>query len=131
MGMNYYAAQNFCECCKRSDDLHIGKSSWGWEFSFRGYRGDYSDAGQSITSWDDWKEFLLGKMIRDEDGKFTPYQEFVEMIEGPKAPGFTREDGHANLSHNDQGKISKPRWFDPNKNWYDPRGYSFSDIEFS
>lgn len=30
MGTNYYAIKNLCECCNRSDEEHIGKSSAGW-----------------------------------------------------------------------------------------------------
>lgn len=53
MGTNYYVAKNKCDCCKRYDkEYHIGKSSWGWSFTFQGYPYD------NLTSWKLYKEFL-------------------------------------------------------------------------
>ena len=41
MGTNYYVAKNLCECCNRYDEeYHIGKASYGWAFSFQGYRAE-------------------------------------------------------------------------------------------
>lgn len=126
MGTNYYVAKNLCECCNRYDEeYHIGKSSYGWTFSFQGYRAE------RLVSWRAWKEFLKDKIIIDEYGERTNYDWFVDYIEGNKSPGYVREDGHKNLQHNEQGKIDKRPWFNPENDWDDEDGYAFCAREFS
>jgi hypothetical protein len=126
VGTNYYVAKNLCECCNRYDEeYHIGKSSYGWTFSFQGYRAE------RLVSWRAWKEFLKDKIIIDEYGERTNYDWFVDYIEGNKSPGYVREDGHKNLQHNEQGKIDKRPWFNPENDWDDEDGYAFCAREFS
>lgn len=126
MGTNYYVAKNLCECCNRYDEeYHIGKSSYGWTFSFQGYRAE------RLVSWRAWKEFLKDKIIIDEYGERTNYDWFVDYIEGNKSPGYVREDGHKNLQHNEQGKIDKRPWFNSEYDWDDEDGYAFCAREFS
>lgn len=126
MGTNYYVAKNLCECCNRYDEeYHIGKASYGWTFSFQGYRAE------RLVSWRAWKEFLKDKVIVDEYGERTNYDWFVDYIEGNKSPGYVREDGHKNLQHNEQGRIDKRPWFNPENDWDDEDGYAFCAREFS
>ena len=126
MGTNYYVAKNLCECCNRYDqEYHIGKSSGGWAFSFRGY------PAERLTSWQAWKLFLRDQIIMDEYGERQAYTGFVNMIETYKSPGWIDERGYQNLQHNAQGKQAPRPWFDPAHDWDDPQGYSFSDREFS
>jgi hypothetical protein len=135
MSTNYYVIENHCECCNRYEEAyHIGKSSYGWAFTFRGYRQ------KDLTSWQAWKEFLKDKKIKDEFGEDVNYAWFVEYVEGYKSPNYVREDGHKNLYHNEQGRIDKypwsnigPQslWFNPEYDWDDPQGYSFGTREFS
>ena len=126
MGTNYYVAKNLCECCNRYDEeYHIGKASYGWAFSFQGYRAE------RLVSWRAWKEFLKDKIIIDEYGERTNYDWFVNYIEENKSPGYVREDGHKNLQHNKQGKIDKRPWFNPENDWDDEDGYAFCAREFS
>lgn len=126
MGTNYYAAENRCDCCQRYDRTHhIGKSSWGWSFSFRGYREE------RLVSWQKWREFLRDRLIVDEYGGFVDYGEFCRMIETEKSPGWVREDGHRNLQHNTEGKKTPRPWFDPESDWDDAQGYAFCSREFS
>lgn len=126
MGTNYYVAKNLCECCTRYDEeYHIGKASYGWTFSFQGYRAE------RLVSWRAWKEFLKDKIIVDEYGERTNYDWFVDYIEGNKSPGYVREDGHKNLQHNEQGRIDKRPWFNPEYDWDDEDGYAFCAREFS
>lgn len=125
MGTNYYVAKNLCECCNRYDkEYHIGKSSYGWAFSFHGYRAE------RLVSWKSWKEFLKEQIIMDEYGERKDYDWFVAMIETYKSPGYMREDGHVNLQHNTQGKIDKRPWFNPEYDWDDEDGYAFCSREF-
>ena len=124
MGTNYYVATNHCECCDRYDvEYHIGKSSMGWAFSFRGY------PAERLESWKQWKEFLKDQIIMDEYHERKDYDWFVQFIEGPKAPGFVNDRGHKNLLHNQE--IKKGSWYNPEYDWEDPEGYSFSSREFS
>jgi hypothetical protein len=128
MGTNYYVKENHCECCGRYDTpLHIGKSSWGWSFSFHGYR----ELG--LISWRAWKFYLFSTnaTIVDEYGQDMPYAEFVEMIETVKAPGYMYKEGHQNLQHNEYGKKAPYKYFDIKHDWDDDLGYAFGDKEFS
>jgi hypothetical protein len=126
MGTNYYVVKNKCECCGRLDhEYHIGKSSHGWAFTFQGY------IWVKLTSWQAWKKFLETQEIVDEYGDVVPYDEFVNMVEAYKAPGFVREDGHKNLQHNEEGKKSRFPRFNPEKDWDDEDGYAFTTVNFS
>ena len=126
MGTNYYVIENLCECCNRYEEVyHIGKASYGWAFSFRGYRD------KELTSWQAWKEFLKDKRIKDEYGEDVTYAWFVEHVETYKSPNYIRDDGHKNLSRNEQGRIDRYPWFNPEYDWDDPQGYSFGTREFS
>lgn len=78
MGTNYYARYDICECCGRYDELHIGKSSFGWTFTFQAHEDEVT-----IKSYKEWLEFLSNKEIKifDEYGKEISLKEFKEMIE--------------------------------------------------
>ena len=127
MGTNYYVAKNLCECCNRYDEeYHIGKSSMGWAFTFQGYKYD------NLTTWKLWKEYLKDKIIKDEYGDTISYEEFVEMVETYKSPNYINsQNNRKNLSHNTQGKIDSRPWFNPEYDWDDEDGYSFTSREFS
>ena len=105
MGTNYYVATNHCECCDRYDEeFHIGKSSVGWAFSFRGY------PTFELESWKQWKEFLKDKIIKDEYGDTITYQDFVDLIETVKAPGYINpQTGRKNQQLNEA--IKKDKYF--------------------
>lgn len=129
MGTNYYVAENHCECCNRYDEAyHIGKSSYGWCFSFRGYRAE------RLVSWQAWKEFLKDKVIMDEYRDPVDYNWFVNFIETEKSPTFLNNSGRQNLQHNEEGRKSNKHgytWFNPEYDWDDPEGYPFCSREFS
>ena len=129
MGTNYYVAKNLCECCNRYDrEYHIGKSSYGWSFSFHGYRAE------RLVSWRACQEFLKNQLLMDDSGERVDSAWFVRNIENEKAPGFVRPDGNKNLQHNAEGRKSNPSgytWFNPEYDWDDEDGYSFSSREFS
>ena len=125
MGTNYYTAINHCESCDRFDrDFHIGKSSYGWSFSFRGYRPE------RLVSWRAWKEFLKDRIIVNEYGERIDYAWFVNYIENEKSPNYYRNDNQKNLQHNEEGR--KPdRWYNADFDWDDSDGYAFCSREFS
>jgi len=95
MGMNYYLQRKISdEQEKVLEDagatlpkLHIGKSSWGWRFLFRGYCFDYETEAvlhepQAVMSFDDWNGlFSDGRyLIIDEGGDLCYHYSFREMI---------------------------------------------------
>ena len=87
MGTNYYARYNICEHCGRYAELHIGKSSMGWSFSFRGYRpSDWGDERPVIVTEADWKEWLANNphQITDEYGEEVTDDEFWRWVESKR-----------------------------------------------
>lgn len=124
MGTNYYVVKDKCDCCGRYDkEYHIGKSSHGWSFSFQGY------PHMKLTSWKAWKEFLKNQEIIDEYGNNVEYLDLVDLVEGAKSPGYQREDGQVNLSHNLEG--IKKGWYNSEYDWDDEDGYSFTIRDYS
>lgn len=78
MGTNYYVKGNgYCRCCKQFDetDLHIGKSSGGWCFALQ------THPEMGINTIDDWKAYLVSKVIQDEYGQVVLSDEMLRIIE--------------------------------------------------
>ncbi|MCK5017955.1 MAG: hypothetical protein KAS32_12940 [Candidatus Peribacteraceae bacterium] len=108
MGTNYYVKEEECICCGHTpEQKHIGLSSLGWTFHFRGYRGD-------IESWSDWKDYLQRKTIVDEYDREVPLHYLIELVE-------VKKDGR-----NHAGEIS-----DDGYSRLDTEGHSFTFAEFS
>lgn len=119
MGTNYYwtDATPDCPTCghHRAEEIHIGKSSYGWEFSFHGT--------DEIRSWKDWLAILKGGgEIVDEYGAPITFEDFRKVVE---------ERSHPNglLNHTDYCREMYPDY--AKSLWKDGEGYSFSDGEFS
>lgn len=77
MGTNYYYKEdiNPCKCCGRPEErkeIHIGKSSCGWNFLF----GNYHD------SYDKWVEFVKRHdgNLYDEYDRNIPADYFINNI---------------------------------------------------
>jgi len=83
MGTNYYLRKNICPCCSRYDEIHIGKSSAGWSFSFHGFRKE-NDEGLIIISYKDWLKELQNGEIYDEYGRKVTLEEFMKLVENKK-----------------------------------------------
>jgi len=126
MGCNYYLRRNECSHCNRYDDIHIGKSSSGWSFSFRGYKDyDHEDNGfdKPVISWKDWKEILKKEdNIYDEYNLKISFKEFEKLVESKKDESLNHvtycEKGYAGTDY-------------LNRLWLDEEGNGFSDSEFS
>jgi hypothetical protein len=107
MGTNYYVdrPRPCCPTCGQttSEVVHIGKSSAGWRFQFRGYREE------GLTSAKAWLEFLQDKPIVDEYGRHHELTDFVDMIR-------SKQDGR--LAYGDRVEI-------------DAVGYPVAHYEFS
>lgn len=84
MGTNYYAIKN--KISLRPSSVHIGKSSLGHKFLFRGYSGeelgiDYEKL--NISSVEDWKKYLYDNelVILDEYDEIISNKDFFNMVE--------------------------------------------------
>ncbi len=79
MGTNYYIHPNTCEKCGRSDDaIHLGKSSFGWSF------GIQANGFTEYKNWEQMKEWLKGKQIKDEYGEDVSLDDFIKLVESKK-----------------------------------------------
>lgn len=119
MGTNYYWVENECECCNRKELFHIGKRSYGWAFTFKGYN--------NLKSWNEYKEFLKNKKILDEYDDEVSFESFVLMIETYGSPNyFNKESGKSNLDHINYCKelySYNKTFFDETIYWHDNLGY--------
>jgi len=127
MGTNYY--YQYHTETGRAKDLHIGKYSMGWEFSFRGYRDGWS-SDQIIKSFEDWKSFFqrVDGEIFDEYDKPIKLDEFIKLVEGSrKKPEI---DQYTPQNHTIYCREKHPEHAERDC-WLDDDGWSFSDCEFS
>lgn len=76
MGTNYYYYYNVCECCGRSDILHIGKSSCGWVFSL------HILPELDINDLDDWINLFNteNSYIKDENDILISSTDMLDII---------------------------------------------------
>jgi len=111
MGTNYYVKTTKCNCCGHTpEQLHIGKSSAGWQFSFH--------STKDIRSYKQWLEYLKDEVIEDEYGDVVSLEVFKELV---KAKSFEGRS-HAIYMHNHG---------DYDNDYLDAEGHSFSSCEFS
>jgi len=121
MGTNYYYIdkKNHCDVCGRYDseaELHIGKSSGGWVFCFRGHKNF------GLTSFSAWVSFFRANkgIIKDQYGETHTIFDFCVMVKGSiKANNnmydYAMEDENLNIS----------------QYWKDKDGFPFDSKEFS
>lgn len=135
MGTNYYLRINNCEPCGRYDQIHVGKSSAGWSFGFRGHlhklmndqHPDWgydhqSPFGYPITSRADW-----AKAFTDTNGHL--YDEYGSHIPDPLT-------WLNNLTPPDDQQIAKEirhgrERYRGRSDWDDPERFRFTADEFS
>lgn len=91
MGTNYYVkAPKPCDDCGEEhickQAIHIGKSSYGWQFLFA-YNG-----GTFYKSYGEFEEWLADKEIYDEYNQPITQKDFFNMIE-------SKMDGRADSDH--------------------------------
>lgn len=85
MGTNYYVrvpCENACEHCNGTKDVHLGKSSAGWAFTFRGNPDwDYTDSNIGrLEPLGAWINLALSGPIRTEAGTPLEFRDLVEII---------------------------------------------------
>lgn len=156
MSTNYYWNSKGSKLTKNTPytvNLHIGKTAGGWSFMVQAYKtkvteiqvlpvaegvtmGPPCELDISLTSWADWKKFLLtqGGVITDEyDSTMAPAQ-FIEMVEKHHHPEGTWGPTGTRL-RNDYDEGLKSTWAesfrDSAKYWKDSEGYSCSLPAFS
>lgn len=95
MGTNYYIDRDppCCPTCGKptSQVHHIGKSSAGWAFLFRGY------PDEGLTSAKAWFEFLKGKQIVDEYGIPHSLERFQQMVDGKRGDRIAYNDSQKKM----------------------------------
>jgi hypothetical protein len=125
MGTNYYLHTDVCPHCKRERErIHVGKSSAGWPFLFRGYRKWPPDGmPYPITSAYEWREFIAdatkhGAKLIDEYGREANLVDFwADVAERQAMP----------LSDYVRSHLANKR----DCEWTDTDGHRFCDSEFS
>ena len=123
MGTNYYQRTNICKYCNRYEEKHIGKSSGGWQFIFRGYSAD--EHRPIICSFEDWKTELKNGKIFTEYGEEISFDNFVRFVEDKKIGKFNDKP---NLNHYDHGV---KEGYNTQYDWKDSKNHSFTSSEFS
>jgi hypothetical protein len=116
--MNYYATK-VCPCCATLKSFHLGKSSAGWTFTFKGSR----EAGVvDYASWLDRLTTLTADgytITSDGEDIGNGLPDLLAKIESKK----NEKNNHTTyLADND---------YPLKENWLDADGNSFSDYEFS
>jgi len=78
MGCNYYARKTKPRIVKVYDEIHLGKSSWGWKFCFKEH--------DEIHSYEQFVKWLENNVdtgefeIRDEYDRIIPKKELLKLI---------------------------------------------------
>jgi hypothetical protein len=124
MGDNYYLCEKVCPTCKRpARKLHIGKSSGGWTFSFRGYRFSWDEP--RLESYREWLVYLEAELaqggeIRDEYDEVVSLDDFKRLVE-EKESCPRNHTLYCRVEHPEHAKDC----------WLDSKGHSFTGTEFS
>src|SRR5574343_145495 len=91
MGTNYYIRKNMCSHCQRAEEeVHIGKSSYGWIFHFQYNSGKYYQYIEEM------RESTKKKVIFNEYWKEVYYTKFWNMVDeaqNKKNEKYTKENG--------------------------------------
>ena len=144
MGTNYYITLNETDSDAHIDEasferiggnrtirfatLHVGKSSYGWAFHYRGYRHI------GLDSFDSFKEFIddPNRVLIDENGEIQDKNEFHDMLLTHKSQNYRnvafRNKDHMNyfIEENSLSLATIKR-----EMWHDDNGYSFWENNFS
>ena len=99
MGTNYYAtiqAGDRCTHCGRGsaeEELHVGKSSVGWRFTFQGY--DATDSRGPLKTVAEWEVFLRSPNValRDEYHQEIDVDDLLTLVRR-KADGLAHDVYH-------------------------------------
>lgn len=120
MGVNYYLH------LKDNHSLHIGKSSSGWRFCFRGYR----DQEQLIESYQAWRVLILDALAKgcrlcDEHGNALSAQQFFYLV------GTKTTDPMDYVTYCLASPYACVRRHGQQECWRDREGHPFCETEYS
>lgn len=75
MGTNYYMMFGRCECCGRAEsEMHIGKSSGGWNFALN------THPENGLKTLADWQAVWALHPIKDEYGQVITPEEMLRTV---------------------------------------------------
>jgi len=100
MSTNYYAVTEEDE--DYYEGLHLGKRSHGWVFQLKwhDWTDMYSDTdspNHPYRNFDEFQEFVEGKVVKNEYGEVLESKYFIRMVEDwcetkVRVPDITRDD---------------------------------------
>jgi len=114
MGTNYYIHKNKCDQCGRYEEIHLGKSSHGWQFIFNYNGGEYYKTVEEMYKW------LRRKTIYNEYGEKITLRQFKEMVQEKQANPENKN--HVEYAEKNHGKREHTFKIDE---------YAFINSEFS
>lgn len=82
MGTNYYADhEGDCPTCTRTHicQVHLGKSSMGWQFNFAWNDGEFYKTEAEMREW------TKGRKIYNEYDEPVSYKEFWDLVDSKKS----------------------------------------------
>ena len=144
MGTNYYIRYNICSCCNRYDEMHIGKSSAGWQFSFHAVEDrdillssfdpkevllEDNFTYVNISSFQEWKSFIERYVVKYKSAKI--YNEYDELQDVEEFFDLVEHKRGETRNHAEYMKTEYKYQSQVGQNYIDSEGYSFSKGEFS
>jgi hypothetical protein len=92
VGTNYYVRLPPCESpcahCRGPEEVHLGKSSMGWSFTFRAWpareESEHSEIGPVVGDFAAWRRLLDLGEIRDEYGAVHSREELLDRVEAKR-----------------------------------------------
>ena len=121
MGTNYYLV-NRCSCGEAvKDKIHLGKSSAGWSFMFRGYKKYEEDLpyGDQVTNYSEWEDLITQSTWEVED-------EYMRGIDSLEFIEYAKNMQGKHHAESTEGRYA-PASFDHNK-MVDGRSFTFAEF---
>lgn len=136
MGTNYFLRFNTCSCCKRYDEAHIGKKSYGWSFSFQAYLHELVDAEHPDWGYTEESPFGFPVLSRADwlralaEVKGDVFDEYGTEVETPVTWLAMLEPPDVHLRRREDDMTTYPAYME-RTGWRDAEGFRFEPREFS
>lgn len=89
MGTNYYLHTDFCPCCgKPREEVHLGKTSYGWKFLFH--------KTKQVYDYKSFCNFIKQGIIYDEYGDKHSSLDMLDLVDS-----FQNDKEHPDCEHID------------------------------
>jgi len=127
MGTNYYL--KFKERKINQPDLHIGKKSYGWQFSFQAHESDEYYDIPNLKSKKEYESFLKKHKdeIFNEYNENISFDDFFDIVHSSMKN--TKNKNHTDYMFNEY--LKKYPYEDISDNFKDNEGYAFCLTDFS